>query len=130
MLDIKLIRSNPELVQERLNTRKAGEYDIQPILDLDAQQRSIEGDRSQLQARSNEIGKAIGQKMKGGADPKSEEITSLKAEGNSVKQQLSDLEPKEKELSKLLAKLAPLDSVNQENAFNALPISKNSRGVH
>ncbi|AFY38440.1 seryl-tRNA synthetase [[Leptolyngbya] sp. PCC 7376] len=98
MLDIKLIRSNPELVQERLNTRKAGEYDIQPILDLDSQQRSLEGDRSKLQARSNEIGKAIGKKMKGGADPKSEEITALKAEGNDLKKQLAALEPKEKEL--------------------------------
>ncbi|MGB2924499.1 MAG: serine--tRNA ligase [Limnothrix sp.] len=98
MLDLKLIRSNPDLVQKRLDTRKAGEYDLQPILDLDAQQRSIEGDRGQLQARSNEIGKAIGQKMKSGADPRSEEITALKAEGNDVKQQLADLEPKEKEL--------------------------------
>ncbi len=105
MLDIKLIRSNPELVQERLNTRKAGEYDIQPILDLDAQQRSLEGDRSKLQARSNEIGKAIGQKMKGGADPKSEEITSLKAEGNDIKKQLADLEPKEKELKAQIQEL-------------------------
>ncbi|NJN73574.1 MAG: serine--tRNA ligase [Limnothrix sp. RL_2_0] len=98
MLDLKLIRSNPDLVQERLNARKAGEYDIQPILDLDAQQRSIEGDRGQLQARSNEIGKAIGQKMKGGANPQSEEIIALKTEGNEVKQKLADLEPQEKEL--------------------------------
>lgn len=98
VLDLKLIRSNPDLVQERLNARKAGEYDIQPILDLDAQQRSIEGDRGQLQARSNEIGKAIGQKMKGGANPQSDEIISLKAEGNEVKQKLADLEPQEKEL--------------------------------
>lgn len=98
VLDLKLIRSNPDLVQARLNARKAGEYDIQPILDLDAQQRSIEGDRGQLQARSNEIGKAIGQKMKGGANPKSEEIIALKAEGNEVKQKLADLEPHEKEL--------------------------------
>ncbi|MEB3226186.1 MAG: serine--tRNA ligase [Synechococcus sp.] len=98
MLDIKLLRENPTLVQERLDARKAGEYDIQPILDLDVQQRTLEGDRSQLQARSNEIGKLIGQKMKNGADPKGEEISALKAEGNEVKQKLADLEPQEKEL--------------------------------
>lgn len=98
MLDIKLLRENPTLVQERLDARKAGEYDIQPILDLDVQQRTLEGDRSQLQARSNEIGKLIGQKMKNGADPKREEISALKAEGNEVKQKLADLEPQEKEL--------------------------------
>ncbi|MBV5259577.1 serine--tRNA ligase [Synechococcus moorigangaii CMS01] len=98
MLDIKLLRENSSLIQERLDTRKAGEYDIQPILDLDVQQRTLEGDRSQLQARSNEIGKLIGQRMKGGADPKSEEIVALKAEGNEIKQKLADLEPQEKEL--------------------------------
>ncbi|ANV85194.1 serine--tRNA ligase [Picosynechococcus sp. PCC 7003] len=98
MLDIKLLRENPTLVQERLDARKAGEYDIQPILDLDIQQRTLEGDRSQLQARSNEIGKLIGQKIKGGADPKGEEIAALKAEGNEIKQKLADLEPQEKEL--------------------------------
>ncbi len=98
MLDIKLLRENPTLVQERLDARKAGEYAIQPILDLDIQQRTLEGDRSQLQARSNEIGKLIGQKIKGGADPKGEEIATLKAEGNEIKQKLADLEPQEKEL--------------------------------
>ncbi|WP_099238949.1 serine--tRNA ligase [Synechococcus sp. BDU 130192] len=98
MLDIKLLRENPTLVQERLDARKAGEYNIQPILDLDIQQRTLEGDRSQLQARSNEIGKLIGQKIKGGADPKGEEIATLKAEGNEIKQKLADLEPQEKEL--------------------------------
>ncbi|ANV88069.1 serine--tRNA ligase [Picosynechococcus sp. PCC 7117] len=98
MLDIKLLRENPTLVQERLDARKAGEYDIQPILDLDIQQRTLEGDRSQLQARSNEIGKLIGQKIKGGADPRGEEIATLKAEGNEIKQKLADLEPQEKEL--------------------------------
>ncbi|BAW97047.1 seryl-tRNA synthetase [[Synechococcus] sp. NIES-970] len=98
MLDIKLLRENPALVQERLDARKAGEYDIQPILDLDIQQRTLEGDRSQLQARGNEIGKLIGQKIKGGVDPSGEEIATLKAEGNEIKQKLADLEPKEKEL--------------------------------
>lgn len=98
MLDIKLIRENPSLVQERLNARKAGEYDIQPILDLDVQQRSLEGDRSQLQARSNEIGKLIGQQIKNGVDPQSAAIAELRAEGNDLKQKLADLEPQEKEL--------------------------------
>lgn len=98
VLDLKLLRDNPTFVQERLDARKAGEYDIQPILDLDIQQRNIEGDRSKLQARSNEIGKLIGQKMKEGADPKGEAIATLKAEGNELKQKLADLEPQEKEL--------------------------------
>lgn len=77
---------------------KRGDYDLQPILKLDAQQRELGEVRSQLQARSNEIGKSVGQQIKGGADPKGPEIQALKDEGNQVKQQLSDLEPKEKEI--------------------------------
>ncbi|AFY48033.1 seryl-tRNA synthetase [Nostoc sp. PCC 7524] len=97
MLDIKQIRENSQLIQERLNSR-SGKYDIEPILQLDRQQRDIEVTRSQLQARSNEIGKLVGQKIKSGINPQDPEIQSLRDEGNAVKAQLSELEPKEKAL--------------------------------
>ncbi|WP_016878418.1 serine--tRNA ligase [Chlorogloeopsis fritschii PCC 9212] len=97
MLDIKQIRENPQLVQERLNTR-GGNYDIQPIVELNQQQRELEVKRSQLQARSNEIGKLVGQKIKSGTNPQDPEIKALREEGNSIKATLSELEPQEKEL--------------------------------
>ncbi|MGK7928036.1 MAG: serine--tRNA ligase [Spirulina sp.] len=97
MLDLKQIRENPEFVSDRLD-RRGGDYNLSPILELDKQQRELQKTRNQLQARSNEIGKAIGQKMKKGGDPKSEEIKALKEEGNQVKTQLAELEPQEKEL--------------------------------
>ncbi|MCL6435301.1 MAG: serine--tRNA ligase [Leptolyngbyaceae cyanobacterium HOT.MB2.61] len=97
MLDLKLIREKPDFVQERLNLRN-GDYDIQPILQLDEQWRKLESDRSQLQARSNEIGKLVGQKMKSGSKPNDPEILALKEEGNQIKARLSDLEPQEKDL--------------------------------
>lgn len=97
MLDIKLIRENPQLIQERLNGR-SGKYDIEPILQLDRKQREIEATRSQLQARSNEIGKIVGQKIKSGINAQSPEIQGLRDEGNSIKAQLSELEPEEKVL--------------------------------
>lgn len=96
MLDIKQIRENPQAVQERLNSR--GDYEIQPILQLDRQQRELEGKRSSLQARSNEIGKLVGQKIKSGTSPQAPEIEQLREEGNSIKTQLSLLEPQEREL--------------------------------
>ncbi|HHP7245469.1 MAG TPA: serine--tRNA ligase, partial [Elainellaceae cyanobacterium] len=65
MLDIKQIRDNTNAVQKSLNLRGEG-YELQPILEIDQQQRELEGKRSQLQARSNEIGKAVGQKIKSG----------------------------------------------------------------
>lgn len=97
MLDIKQIRENPELVQQRLNTR-GGNFDIQPILELDKQQRSIEATRNQLQARGNEIAALIPQKIKAGSNPSSTEIATLKEEGKSVKEKISSLEPQEKEI--------------------------------
>lgn len=103
MLDIKQIRENPQAVQERLNSR--GDYDIQPILQLDQQQRELEGKRSQLQARSNEIGKLVGQKIKAGTNPQDPEIHSLREEGNSIKTRLSELEPQEKDLKAQLEEL-------------------------
>lgn len=98
MLDIKLIRENPEKVQELLARRSIGDYALQPILELDSKQRELETNRSQLSARSNEIGKSIGQKVRSGSDPQGAEIAALKAEGNEIKSKLSELEPQEKEL--------------------------------
>ncbi len=96
MLDIKLIRNQTEQVKTALD--KKGAYDLQPLLDLDAQQREIEKKRSDLQAKSNEVGKSVGQKIREGADPKGDEVKGLRDEGNRVKQKLSELEPQEREL--------------------------------
>lgn len=95
MIDLKQLRENPEQFQARL--RKRGDFDLTSVLELDRQQREIEAKRSQLQARSNEIGKLVGQKMKSGSAQDSE-IQALRDEGNQVKAQLGELEPQEKEL--------------------------------
>ena len=96
MIDLKRLRDDSEACQAQLATR--GEYDLQPILDLDSQQREIEQTRSQLQARSNGIGKEVGLAIKNGADPKGPEVKALKDEGSQLKAQLAELEPKEREL--------------------------------
>ncbi len=97
MLDIKQIRENPQLIRERLKNR-GDNYDIQPIVDLNQRQRDLETTRSQLQARSNEIGKLVGQKIQSGISPQDAEIKDLREEGNSVKAKLSEFEPQEKEI--------------------------------
>ncbi|MEO1428018.1 MAG: serine--tRNA ligase [Cyanobacteria bacterium J06633_8] len=97
MLDIKQIRENPQLILERLKNRGEN-YDIQPIVDLNQRQRDLETTRSQIQARSNEIGKLVGQKIKSGTNPQDAEIKQLREEGNSLKSKLSEFEPQEKEI--------------------------------
>ena len=122
MLDLKQIRENPQFVQDRLNLRGVGQYDIQPILELDQKQRELEKQRSQLQARSNEIGKLVGQKIKAGSDPQGSEIQSLREEGNQIKTQLSELEPQERELkNQIEALLLALPNLPSETT----PIGKN-----
>ena len=121
MLDLKQIRKNPEAVQARLNLRGAG-YDAIEIARFEQQQRELETRRTQLQARSNEIGKLIGQKIKSGSDPKGEEIAALKEEGNQVKAQLGELEPQEKELKgRIEALLLALPNLPSEST----PVGKN-----
>lgn len=97
MLDIKQIRENPQLILESLKNR-GDNYDVQPIIDLNQRQRQLQTERSQLQARSNEIGKLVGQKIKSGVNPQDAEIKDLREEGNSLKGKLSELEPQEKEI--------------------------------
>ena len=114
MLDIRQIRENLATVQELLNRR--GDYDLQPILELDEQQRQLETERSQLQARSNQIGKQVGEKIKSGRDSKGPEVQALKDEGNQIKTQLSELEPREKEIkAKIEALLLPLPNLPSES---------------
>ena len=98
MLELKLIRENPSKIQELLNRRSADAYDLEPLVELDRKVRELETNRSQLSARSNEIGKSIGQKIRNGSSPQGEEIAALKEEGNQLKAQLAELEPQEKEL--------------------------------
>ncbi|MGK7958865.1 MAG: serine--tRNA ligase [Crocosphaera sp.] len=122
MLDLKQIRETPETVQALLNRRSASdEYDLTPILERDRTTRELESVRTELQARSNEIGKLIGQKIKSGVDPKGEEIKGLKEEGNTVKSKLSELEPQEKQLkAEIEALLLQLPNLPSEST----PIGK------
>ncbi|ELS32714.1 MULTISPECIES: serine--tRNA ligase [Pseudanabaena] len=95
MLDIKLVRSQPEQVQARLNSRGKG-YDISKLVELEQEVRGLETQRSHLQAENNDIGKQVGIKMKSSAP--TEEIQALKERSLEVKQLLAELEPKEKAL--------------------------------
>ncbi len=105
MIDLRQLREHPDSFLERLNLRGDYSAPIQQILTLDQQQRQIEVERSQLQARSNEIGKLVGQQIKsaGKDDPA---VQALRDEGNQIKAKLSELEPAEKVIKAQLEALA------------------------
>lgn len=125
MLDLKQIRENPEEILAQLKLR-SDEYNLQSILELDHRQRQLQKIRTELQARSNEIGKLIGEKIRTGGNPKEGEIKQLKEEGNEIKSQLSELEPQEKdlkvqidalllELPNLPSQTTPIGKTEEEN---------------
>ena len=125
MLDIKQIRDNLSLIEEKLKSRSStAEYGeaLQTILKLDQQQRELEVTRTQLNARSNEIGKLVGQKSR--QEGSAEEVAVLKIEGQNIKNQVSELDPQEKEirtqLRNLLLQLPNLPS-------DSTPIGKDER---
>lgn len=123
MLDLKQIRENPEEVQKRLDSR-GGSYDIAPILQLNQQQKALELERSSLQARGNEIGKLVGQKVKSGSDVNSPEILAMKIEGNEIKSKLAQLEPQEKAIKAAIdQKILDLPNLPSETT----PIGKDER---
>jgi len=101
VLDIKQIRDNLSFVEEKLNSRSSVQLQqntfkltLEAILQLDKEQRELEIARTELNFRSNEIGKLIGQKSR--QEGNAEEIEILKKEGQAVKNLIIQLEQEEK----------------------------------
>lgn len=107
MLDIKLLRSQPTQIQDRLNLR-GGNIDLTEILDLDRSVRELETRRSQLEAESNEIGKQVGKLLKfseQSSEQTETDIQALKDRANEIKQQIANADPEERELKERIRQL-------------------------
>ena len=69
MLDIKLIREEPQLVRDRLATRGGGdEARIAEVAALDEQRRKLVAESDSLKAERNKVSKEIGLKKANGQD--------------------------------------------------------------
>lgn len=65
MLDIKILRQNPEIIKDALKKRN-NDLDITPAVELDLKRREILTDVEQRKAKQNEINKKIPQMKKAG----------------------------------------------------------------
>ena len=101
MIDQRLVRDNPEVIAQQLK-RRGKSIDLAGLQLIARQQRGLEEERSTLQADGNRIGKEVGLKIKGGADPKGEDVAALRQEGNAIKQKVAVFEEEEKALSSQL----------------------------
>ena len=101
MLDQRLLRDNPEHMANQL-ARRGLSMDLAGLQLIAQQERNLEEQRSNLQAAGNQIGKQVGQLIKGGAAPTGPEVQALRDEGNRIKQQVAVLEEEEKALEQRL----------------------------
>lgn len=67
MLDVKLIRENPDFVRARLRTRRSA-VDVAQVLELDERRRAAITETERLKSERNEVSKKIGALKKAGAD--------------------------------------------------------------
>lgn len=88
MLDLKFIRTNPDLVRQNLANRNET-ITIDEILNLDQNRRDLEAQISSLKAEKNKLSPEIGKMIKAGEDP-----SAVKAKVQKVNTQLKDIEPK------------------------------------
>lgn len=100
MIDIKLIRSNPDLLRKSLESRK-GNFDIEGLLKLDENRRELIVKVEQLKSKQNADSKLIPQYKKEGKDVSSimEEMKEL---AENIKQLDSDVREIDEKLENLL----------------------------
>ena len=98
MLDIKLIRSNPELVKENIKKKFQDEKLplVDEVLELDAQFRASKGRGDELRQQRNAISKEIGKLMSQG---KKEEAMEVKKKVQAIAGELEEMERKEAEMT-------------------------------
>ena len=98
MLDIKLIRSNPELVKENIKKKFQDEKLplVDEVLELDAQFRASKGRGDELRQQRNTISKEIGKLMSQG---KKDEAQEVKKQVQAVAGELEEMERKEAEMT-------------------------------
>ena len=103
MIDIKLIRDNPDLVRENIKKKfqDAKLPLVDEVIELDRKHRAAIQEASDLRAARNTLSKQVGMLMgQAKKDPsKAEEAEAVKAQVKANADRLAELEAKEEELS-------------------------------
>ena len=101
MLDIKLIRENPDRVKQAMKNRN-GDYDeiIDRVLACDEKRRELNSKADALKAKQNQASKQIPQIKKQGGDVSAilAEMNEIKAEIKGMDAEIAQVEAEQKEL--------------------------------
>ena len=86
MIDINLIRSNPDLVRENIK-KKFQEHKlplVDEVLSLDEKKRTLQREGDERRAKRNDYAKKIGALMREGKKDEAEQIKQLSKENNDA----------------------------------------------
>ena len=124
MLDIRLLRDQPDFVKKRLATRGSGMDDaVEAVLAADSRRRAVETDLQSLQAERNRLSKEIGALRSKGHDTTLIEagVKSHAAKMQTLSHQGTLLEQEQRELLLILPNL-PQESVPAGNDSSQNPV--------
>ncbi len=106
MLDIKLIRENPDLVKKGLENKNEKNR-VDEILSLDEKRRQIIQSVEELKAKKNQVSQQVGQMKKSGQDATAI-IAEMKAVSDNIAELDAQLKSTEEELNKILMSIPNL----------------------
>ncbi len=101
MLDIKVIRANPELVKQAMKSRNADmDAQIDALLALDEKRRELLGQTEAMKAQQNAVSKKIPQIKKEGGDIAAvmAEMKQLSADIKAIDGQLAEMEEEQNKI--------------------------------
>lgn len=101
MLDIKIIRENPDLVKQKLKARNMSTEYIDNILLLDVTRREVIGEVEKLKSLRNSVSQEIAKMKKDGVDAAGK-ITDMKKVSDDIKSFDDKLTLTEKEIDSIL----------------------------
>ncbi|MCX7843321.1 MAG: serine--tRNA ligase [Clostridia bacterium] len=99
MLDIKIIRNNPEILRKAIANRR-GNFDVEALIKLDEKRRELLVVVEQLKSKQNSDSKLIPQYKKEGKD-----VTSLMEEMKQLSDKIKDLDAEVKQIDEEIDKL-------------------------
>ena len=106
MLDMRLIRENPEAVERALADRGGAEL-VRPLLALDAERRRLVRESEDLKALRNKASEAIGQAKRRGEDAAAEQAR-MREVGERIKTLEAELTTVDAEIEALLLQIPNL----------------------
>lgn len=112
MLDIKLIRKDPEWAKKKLAARNIGPEQVDDLLELDEKRRQLLTQSEELKAQRNKVSQQIAQIKREQGDA-SEQVAAMKQVGEQIKGLDEQLDKIEKSTEYILVRLPnfPDDSV-------------------